>query len=94
MSVDLERFAEGIHEHIRRMLEPYRERIKELEGRLQALEQGTLADAYRGTYDEAVTYHRGELITHAGSLWLCLHETGDRPGRSANWKMIVKGGQS
>jgi hypothetical protein len=60
--------------------------------RLKALEAGgSLADVYRGAHEAGAIYRRGELLTDAGSLWLCLHETTDRPGKSHNWRLVAKG---
>jgi hypothetical protein len=91
MAFDAERFAEGLHEHILKMLQPYREKIRELEQQLRELEKGNLADAYRGTHEQGQIYERGDLLTHSGSLWICLHETQDKPGASPDWRMVAKG---
>jgi hypothetical protein len=91
MAFDAERFAEGLHEHILKMLQPYREKIRELEQQVRELEQGSLADAYRGTFAQDTNYGRGDMVTDKGAVWLCLHSTTDRPGPSPNWRMIAKG---
>ena len=52
----------------------------------------SLADAYRGTYLAGTKYARGELLTHGGSLWLCMSDTQAVPGDSSDWRLVVKRG--
>jgi hypothetical protein len=67
--------------------------FRAVDERLKALEARTLADSYAGTHDSERSYQRGQLCSYAGSLWLCVHESdaGDKPGRSPNFRMIIKG---
>jgi hypothetical protein len=86
--VNVEKFVAGLHEYLAQELRP-------LTARLKALEQGdgkTLADFYRGVFQDGVEYSRGDLVTRSGSLWLAFEPTKECPGRSSSWRMIVKGG--
>jgi len=68
--------------------------IEALAQRIEALESSgtkSLADAYRGTYLAGTTYERGQMITHSGSLWLCMADTQSVPGDGVHWKLVVKG---
>lgn len=61
---------------------------------LEELRRKTLADSYKGVWDQDTAYERGALFTHAGGLWLCLQDAkGERPGKSASHRLIVKAGQ-
>jgi len=83
---EIEQLSEIIDEAMERRLKPIREEVKALQG------GGLLADSYKGTFDAEIEYARGNLITEAGSLWLCVHGTKGRPGKSPDWRLIVKGG--
>ena len=50
---------------------------------------------YRGTWDEALDYARGAMVTHAGSTWIATGPCakGARPARAAEWRLAVKGGE-
>jgi len=85
----------GILETITRAFRGRDRRIADLEARIQALEQArppaNLADSWRGIYDAANIYKRGELCTRSGSLWLSLENGNvETPGKSPAWKMISK----
>ena len=69
-------------------------RFEGLEQRIATLEQvpvQTMADSYEGVHLHAKQYHRGALVTHGNSLWLCLARTTETPGTAQAWKLIVKG---
>jgi Collagen triple helix repeat (20 copies) len=51
-----------------------------------------LADAYKGIW-AAGEYERGSIITFAGSVFISLAKTTDKPETSENWKLIVKRGR-
>jgi integrin beta 3 len=51
-----------------------------------------LADAYKGVW-AAKEYERGELVTFAGSVFLSLEKTTDKPETSEAWKLIIKRGR-
>ena len=47
--------------------------------------------SYRGVFAPAERYDAGDYVTHGGSLWCCLRDTYDQPGRSASWRLAAKG---
>lgn len=61
-------------------------------GRDGIISAEALVDAYNGVW-AAREYERGSLVTFAGSLFLCLAKTTDKPETSENWKLIVKRGR-
>lgn len=67
--------------------------VFQLNERVKKLEQGSksLADFYRGPHLKNCEYHRSELVTFDGSLWMALADTKESPGQSADWKLVVKG---
>ena len=69
------------------------ERIALLESRLAKIERSK-AISYRGTFIEREAYDAGDYCTLGGSLWCAIRDTtpGDAPGRSASWRLAVKGG--
>jgi hypothetical protein len=66
------------------------ERIAALEQRLAKLEESKRL-SYRGVFAPAERYEAGDYVTHASSLWCCLRDTSDSPGRSASWRLAAKG---
>ena len=72
-------------------------RIDALEGRLTALEERGVPQ-YRGVYDGALWYAKGDVVTHAGSMWIAGDWVqGVRPGEadeaSRAWTLCVKRGR-
>ena len=75
--------------------------IRALAARLDRLEAAAglgpeaknLADAYRGAWKWNDSHSKGTLITDHGSLWLCLKDSGKRPGESSDWRLVSKGGR-
>ena len=79
--------TDTLHRYLGELLKPLSRRLTTLE----ANQKRTLADYYMGIHKTGEAYSRGELVTHSGSMWLCLHPTSDRPGKSGNWRLISKG---
>jgi hypothetical protein len=48
---------------------------------------------YRGVWQAAQTYRRGDMVTHAGSTWHCnaVDGTTDRPGTGSTFSLMFKG---
>lgn len=86
MKIDLEKFADGIHEYIRRAVRPLAERIEVLERQQKSLR-------YRGVHQRAETYERNNLVTHDGSLWIALNDDPGKPGEGDGWQLVAKGGR-
>ncbi|HEY0876470.1 MAG TPA: hypothetical protein VGD94_23555 [Vicinamibacterales bacterium] len=94
----LVRFAEDLaattFAFVKKALAPRDERLTALEQRVQQLEQRP-AVAYSGTYDATKAYHEGALVTRNGGLWLAtMASTGETPGRSDAWRLVVKSGHA
>lgn len=70
--------------------------LRALRLRVEALESRSIADAYKGVYDAEAGYRRGEMFSHGGALWLALNdaEPGERPGKSAAFRLILKSGST
>lgn len=46
---------------------------------------------YREVWREG-EYEQGDVVTYSGSAWHCQQTTGDKPGTSSAWKLMVKHG--
>ena len=79
--------AEGVVTFVKQQLTP-------ILTRLDALEQQSPSPRYEGTFQDGKAYARGSLTTQSGGLWLALDNTTQRPGRSDQWKLIVKSGEA
>ena len=68
-------------------------RIAALEKAIEELRANgpNLASAYKGSWMLGA-FHRGDLVTMSGSLWLALADTEEKPGAGACWKLVVKRG--
>lgn len=69
--------------------------IAELEAELWKCKVATAqaeAQKWVGTWKEDTEYKVGNLLTHAGGLWVCTEDClGQRPGRSDHFRLIAKG---
>jgi len=70
-----------------------REQLAPILKRLDAIEQQPPSPHYAGTFTSEKSYARGSLVTKAGGLWLALQTTTQVPGRSDQWKLVVKSGE-
>ncbi|MPZ31447.1 MAG: hypothetical protein GEV13_10695 [Rhodospirillales bacterium] len=87
---------DGIAPAVANLLSPMAKRIKELEATVTALQQAnekTLADSFRGAWMAGTVFARGSLAVHDGSLWIALANSDQKPGTSADWKLICKRGR-
>jgi hypothetical protein len=70
-------------------------RIADLERRVAEIgstqQNRTLADSYKGSYSPNTDYARGDWLTHRGAVWLCMQNTGEPPGSTSDWRLILKG---
>src|SRR4030095_6319042 len=67
------------------------EKIKALEARLATVEGNRLS--YRGVWQAAEQYYRGDLATRDGALWHCNASTRQCPGSGTDWTLAVKAGR-
>lgn len=71
-----------------------REELESLiEARFADLQVRSLADTYQGTFDQAKTYGRGQIVSWDGQPWLAMTETRATPGASSDWKLFAKKGR-
>jgi hypothetical protein len=75
--------GEILVQEIERACKPLRERIEALERR-----------GYKGGYQRAATYSRGDQVSADGSLFVAIMDVppGARPGQSDHWQLQVKRG--
>lgn len=69
-------------------------KLRALAGRVEALEEGGIR--YIGTYQRAISYAKGDTVTHSGSLWVALKAVpvGAAPGSDpVYWQLAAKGGK-
>ncbi|MBA8845693.1 hypothetical protein FHW02_003775 [Ochrobactrum sp. RH1CCR137] len=78
---------------IKRKLDRQADDLKALTKRLEVLEEGGIQ--YRGIYQRAQNYSKGDVITFHGSAWIALRplkET-EEPGTCDGWMLMVKKGR-
>ena len=95
MAFDPKRFVDGLHDYLAKAITPLardlkalRAEVAELKASLATLETRGLQ--YRGTWQRADEYRRGDACTHAGSLWIALECTRETPGKSNAWQLASK----
>jgi hypothetical protein len=85
-----------IYESVGKIFMKQKAQFAEIERRLAALEaQPTSKGAgvtWAGIYRAGNTYDEGQLVTHAGGLWLARRDTDSKPGSEA-WTLVVKRGE-
>jgi hypothetical protein len=91
MNFDPIEFAKGVGDFVRDSLRIRDERIKELERRLGEIEAKGVV--YRGVYQRADEYKRGDMVTFKGSVWHANHDTREEPGASEVWQLAVRAGR-
>lgn len=78
----------AVRDYVQRATVPILARLDEIE---------TRGFRYRGVHQRAETYKRGDLVTHAGSVWSATRtvDDGTVPGEGAGnpWQMAVKAGR-
>ena len=85
----IDSIAEGVVWFVK---EQFQQQLAPLLKRLDALEQQPPRPRYEGIYEQGKTYARGSLATKSGGLWLALEHTTQVPGRSDQWRLVVKSG--
>lgn len=87
-----EEMVEIVRGYVGRELEPLRERLAALESELGEIKSN--GTRFRGVYQRASSYRRGDQATHRGSLWTALQDApeGTVPGEDpAAWQLAAKG---
>lgn len=49
---------------------------------------------YREIFKDGTDYKRGDVVTWGGSAWHCQNDTKATPGKSTDWKLMVKEGRA
>src|SRR5690606_7927469 len=76
---------------VMRMFMHHAAEVERLESRVRELEGRGIK--YCGTYQRALVYERGAVVTHQGSAWIALTDTGAEPGSDTAWQLMVKRGR-
>lgn len=65
-----------------------------IEARVAAIEAKPQVK-FCGVFKRGTTYERGDIATHAGSLWVCLTSTSGAPTEDhVGWQLAVKRGSA
>lgn len=71
-----------VRKHVDARLEPLRRELAELRA---------TTVKYRGTWQRAERYTRGDAITHEGALWCCVRDDAEqKPGTGDQWQLMHK----
>jgi hypothetical protein len=85
-----------VFKHMRKFAQPaineLAERIDKLDERIAAVEKQEKAMRYRGVWQPAETYERGNLTTFDGSLWIAIADAPGKPGEKG-WQLAAKRGR-
>lgn len=84
--------------HVMHLLVVHRIKREKLEKRIEALEAQTKTlqskgIAYRGVWQPAETYDRGDLVTFKGQLFHANARTRTEPATSRDWQLAVQKGR-
>ena len=90
MSFDTEKFIAGLHGYLERELAPLVKKVQELEKSIERIQ--TRGIDYRGIFREGEKYAKGDVCTHAGSMWIATRENTERPPGNG-WVLCVKSGE-
>lgn len=66
--------------------------IKALRQRVAVLETREKAMRYRGVFQPAEDYEKGNFVTHDGSLWAAIADNPGKPGSGGGWQLCAKRG--
>lgn len=66
--------------------------VLDLRARVAALEQAQQQMKYRGVWQPAETYEKGNFATYDGSLWACIADAPGKPGVHG-WQLAAKKGR-
>jgi len=86
-------FAPVVRQCVQRLIDPIIERLLAVEHRILEIEKSGVK--YCGTYQRALGYKRGSIVTESGSAWAALADVpeGEHPGKCATWQLMVKSGR-
>ncbi len=85
LAIGLGAVAREVFAVVEQEMEALREKVKRVEGK---------GLSYAGTWQRALGYVEGDVVTYDGSAWVCLSpETKAKPGDGADWQLFVKKGR-
>ena len=58
---------------------------------LEARQEKSLADSFKGPWLPRAGYTRGALVQHQGSIWIALYDVEGKPGEAEGWRLLVRG---
>lgn len=78
--------APVIAKYVEDAVKPLRDRLAEIE---------TKGIEFCGSYQRALSYRRGAMVVHDGSLFAAIRDTapGELPGANAAWQLAAKAGR-
>lgn len=84
-----------VRSYVERVTGPMKAQIAALEARLAETEKRGPGLQYRGVWQRAEIYVRGDVTTYGGSAWFANRETeaGETPGAGDGWVLMVKRGK-
>lgn len=85
---------DGLARFLVELMQPMIDEVKALREMVSDLESKGLK--YCGTWERAIEYQRGSVITDNGSAWVALEKNYGpdvRPGASPRWQLLVKSGK-
>ena len=94
MKMNAEQFGQELARILKDAMRPLGDRIQAVEDRLAAIETTGPAKGltFKGAWQAALSYEKGDMATYAGALWHCNMSTQDRPGDGRAWTLAVKQG--
>ncbi|SRR6266480_3922060 len=84
--MDLQKLMEAISGALIEILGPLAERVT-------ALEKQQKAACFRGVFQRAESYQKGNFTTHDGSLWCAVRDEPGTPGDGDGWQLCAKRGR-
>ncbi len=75
---------------LKHLIEGLQTKVKELRLELQAVK--TKGIEYKGVYQRALSYAKGDVVTADGSCWVCLGDPKGAPAKDFDgWQLLIKG---
>lgn len=87
-------FLQTVGRFVAERMKPLQLRIAQLETQVRELKEAGIR--YCGTYQRAIDYKRGDLVSHDGSMWIVVADAAkalEIPGKSPSWQLCVKAGR-
>src|SRR5262245_33094256 len=91
----VKKLVDAIYEAVKRnMFSPARDKILELEKRMDRLEQQVKDFSYKGVWQPDTDYAPNNAVTFKGGLWICKARTLRQPAdNNHDWQLAVRAGR-